>query len=124
MSKRRRTGDTAHLSSQARSARRHRNDQELRRYVHGTLDRDALERLAPDILIDALGTFCPEPVIRTQDRMADAEPGEIAMLIADDVGVEIDIPAWCLSTGNEYLGLLKSESSYRVFVRRASFERP
>ena len=124
MSRRRRTGDTAHLSSQARSARRHRNDQELRRYVHGTLARDALERLVPDILIDALGTFCPEPVIRTQDRMADAGPGEIAMLLADDVGVEIDIPAWCLSTGNEYLGLLKSESSYKGFVRRASFARP
>ena len=124
MSRRRRTGDTAHLSSQARSARRHRNDQELRRYVHGTLARDALERLVPDILIDALGTFCPEPVIRSQDRMADAGPGEIAMLLADDVGVEIDIPAWCLSTGNEYLGLLKSERDYKVFVRRASFERP
>jgi len=56
--------------------------------------------------------------------MAHAKSGEIAMLLADDVGVEIDIPAWCLSTGNEYLGLLKSESSYKVFVRRASFERP
>ena len=124
MSRRRRTGDTAHLSSQARSARRHRNDQELRRYVHGTLARDALERLVPDILIDALGTFCPEPVIRTQDRMADAGPGEIAMLLADDVGVEIDIPAWCLSTGNEYLGLLKAEVGYKVFVRRASPKHP
>jgi len=118
MSRRHRTGDTAHLRSQTRSARRHRDGQELRRYVHGTLDRDTLEKLSPEILIDALGTFCPEPVIRTQERMADAEPGEIAMLLADDVGVEIDIPAWCLSTGNEYLGLLKAETGYKVFVRR------
>ena len=112
------------MSRQARSARRHQNDQELRRYVHGTLDRDTLERLVPDIRVDALGTFCPEPVIRTQNRMAHAKSGEIAMLLADDVGVEIDIPAWCLSTGNEYLGLLKAEVGYKVFVRRASPKHP
>tara|TARA_B100000586_G_scaffold106486_1_gene76340 strand:+ start:813 stop:983 length:171 start_codon:yes stop_codon:yes gene_type:complete len=56
--------------------------------------------------------------------MADAGPGEIAMLLADDVGVEIDIPAWCLSTGNEYLGLLKAETGYKVFVRRTFPKRP
>lgn len=112
------------MSGQTRSARRHQNDQELHRYVHGTLDSDALERLVPNIRVDALGTFCPEPVIRTQDRMAHAEPGEVAMLLADDVGVEIDIPAWCLSTGNEYLGLLKGEVGYKVFVRRCSLKRP
>ena len=48
----------------------------------------------------------------------------IAMLLADDVGVEIDIPAWCLSTGNEYLGLLKAEVGYKVFVRRLCNKRP
>ncbi|MBU91190.1 MAG: sulfurtransferase TusA family protein [Acidobacteriota bacterium] len=112
------------MSGRARSARRHQNNQELHPYVHGTLDRESLESLAPDMQVDALGTFCPEPVIRTQNRMAHAKPGEIAMLLADDVGVEIDIPAWCLSTGNEYLGLLKAEVGYKVFVRRLCNKRP
>ncbi len=111
------------MSGRTRSARRHQNNQELHRYVHGTLGKEALEKLAPDIQVDALGTFCPEPVIRTQDRMAHAKPGEIAMLLADDVGVEIDIPAWCLSTGNEYLGLLKAAVGYKVFVRRLAHKR-
>jgi TusA-related sulfurtransferase len=51
--------------------------------------------------------------------MANAQSDEIMVLLADDAGVEIDIPAWCLSTGNEYLGLVKEETVYRVFVRRA-----
>jgi TusA-related sulfurtransferase len=40
------------------------------------------------------------------------------MLLADDVGVEVDIPAWCLSTGNDYLGIIKEDTAYRVFIRR------
>lgn len=107
------------MSSRIRSARRRQPDKTLRRYVRGALDREELEGLDPDILVDALGTFCPEPVIRTQDRMANAQSDEIMVLLADDAGVEIDIPAWCLSTGNEYLGLVKEETVYRVFVRRA-----
>ena len=107
------------MSGRLASARRHRHDADLRRHVRGALTGEELEELGPTIEVDALGTFCPEPVIRTQDRMAQMSTGEIMLLLADDVGVEIDIPAWCLSTGNEYLGLLKEETLYRVFVRRA-----
>ncbi len=107
------------MSGRLASARRRRHDAELRRHVRGALTRKELEGLGPTIEVDALGTFCPEPVIRTQDRMAHMETGEIMLLLADDAGVEIDIPAWCLSTANEYLGLLKGKTVYRVFVRRA-----
>lgn len=98
---------------------RRRDDAELRRQTHGTLDGDALAGIEPDQVVDALGTFCPEPVIRTQNRIGSLRPGQVLLLLADDAGVEVDIPAWCLSTGNVFLGLLKGEEAYRVFVRRA-----
>lgn len=101
------------------AARRGREASDLRRHVHGTLDDDALRALAVDQTIDALGTFCPEPVIRTQKKAAEMAAGEVIELLADDAGVEVDIPAWCLSTGNEYLGILKEAEAYRVFVRRS-----
>ncbi len=107
------------MSGRLASARRHRDDGELRRHVLGALAQHELERLEPNVEVDALGTFCPEPVIRTQERMARMGAGEIMLLLADDAGVEVDIPAWCLSTGTEYLGLLKAETVYRVFVRRS-----
>ena len=88
--------------------------------MRGALSGEKLAALSPNAEIDALGTFCPEPVIRTQKAMAPMNAGEILLLLADDGGVEVDIPAWCLSTGNEYLGLLKEETVYRVFVRRLS----
>jgi TusA-related sulfurtransferase len=85
----------------------------------GRLADEELADLVPDYEVDALGTFCPEPVIRTQKQATSMQPGEVLLLVADDVGVEVDIPAWCISTRNEYLGVLKATDCYRVFVRRA-----
>lgn len=102
--------------SAARGARL--QDAELQRHVRGKLTATDLARLEHNIEIDALGTFCPEPVIRTQDHMQTMRAGEVLLLWADDAGVEIDIPAWCMSTGNEYLGLIKEEAAYRVYVKK------
>jgi TusA-related sulfurtransferase len=90
--------------------------------VHGTLDAVELADLvdACDVIIEARGTFCPEPVIRTQNRMAQMSLGEVAMVLADDAGLELDLPAWCMSTSNEYLGVLREENFLRAFVRRAA----
>ncbi len=70
-----------------------------------------------ELTVDARGTFCPEPVIRIQNAAKQMRAGQTAMLLADDVGVEIDVPAWCMSTGNEYLGVLREHTFLRVFVR-------
>lgn len=107
------------MSGRLAAARRRKDDSELRRKLRGVLDAAALREISPDEEVDALGTFCPEPVIRTQDRMAKMRPGGVLLLLADDAGVEVDIPAWCLGTGNEFLGILKEPNTYRVFVRRA-----
>ncbi len=108
------------MSGRLASARRRRGDSPLRRHVEGSLDEASLKELTTELEIDALGTFCPEPVIRVQYRIAELDPGQVLVLHADDMGVEVDIPAWCLSTGNEFLGMIKDETAYRVFVRRAA----
>ena len=87
--------------------------------VYGSLSQDELLSLRPDVKVDARGTFCPEPVIATQDRMRTMKPGEVLLLVADDAGVAVDIPAWCMSTSNEFLGLLKEARAYRAFVRKS-----
>ena len=96
-----------------------RPDLGLRRQTHGSVTPARLDALRPDVEVDALATFCPEPVIRAQDRMRTMEPGQVMLLWADDVGVEIDIPAWCISTGNEFLGLIRDPDALRVYLRKA-----
>ena len=107
------------MKSRLAAARQRRGTSELRRQLQGAFDEAELRELEEDRLVDALGTFCPEPVIRTQKEAASMSAGEVLLLLADDAGVEIDIPAWCLSTGNEFLGVIKETDVYRVFVRRA-----
>lgn len=96
-----------------------RKKDSFRRQVHGSLDERALIRAAScaDRRVDALGAFCPEPVIRIQEAAREAPAGAVLLLLADDAGVEIDIPAWCMSHGHEYLGLLRGDSDLQVLVR-------
>ena len=37
---------------------------------------------------------------------------------SDDDGIEKDMPAWCNATGNEYIGQIKVNGEYRVYVRK------
>ncbi len=50
--------------------------------------------------IDARRLLCPMPVIRTQDAVADMQPGEQLVITCTDPGALKDIPAWCRINGH------------------------
>ena len=35
-------------------------------------------------------------------------------------GIKQDMPNWCKTTGNEFLGIEEKDGVYRVFVRKAA----
>lgn len=51
--------------------------------------------------LDARRLMCPLPVIRSQDAIADMQPGERLRVVATDPGVKNDIPAWCRINGHK-----------------------
>jgi len=53
--------------------------------------------------LDARRMFCPMPVIRTQDRVKELQPGDILTVICTDPGALSDIPAWCRINGHKVL---------------------
>ena len=55
--------------------------------------------------LDARGLLCPLPVIRTQDRVKDLDPGTVLEVLATDAGTIHDIPAWCRVHGHELLSI-------------------
>jgi tRNA 2-thiouridine synthesizing protein A len=71
-----------------------------------------------DVTLDCVGLYCPMPIIQTKAKMAQLEVGEVLEVVADDKGIEADMPAWCRSTGNEFLGLEEVDGEYRVYVRK------
>lgn len=72
-----------------------------------------------DYTIDTVGRYCPVPIIETANKVKEMNVGETLTVIADDPGIESDMPHWCEMTGNEYLGMTMSGDEIRIFLRKA-----
>ena len=73
-------------------------------------------------VVDALGTWCPVPIHLVARAAGRAAPGDVLELLADDPLIEVDLPAWCHSSGNELLELRRDGDGWvgRVAVRRGA----
>lgn len=56
-----------------------------------------------DQTLDARNLICPMPVIRTQERVAMLDTGQILEVHCTDPGAIVDIPAWCRVHGHKVL---------------------
>jgi len=79
-----------------------------------------MKEVKPDVVLDCVGLACPMPIFKASKTIKEMRPGQVLEVQSDDDGIEMDMPAWCKRTGNEYLGLVKVEGTdeYRVFVRK------
>jgi cysteine desulfurase len=67
--------------------------------------------------VDALGTWCPVPIHLIGRAARSARPGDEIRLLADDPLIEVDLPAWCHTTGHALLALDRGEGGYVARVR-------
>jgi TusA-related sulfurtransferase len=59
--------------------------------------------------IDAVGLFCPIPIVKLKQGLDQLKSKEIIEVLADDPGFAEDAKAWCEETGNRLLSLLPAE---------------
>jgi tRNA 2-thiouridine synthesizing protein A len=78
-----------------------------------------LERMQPDVRVDASGRYCPVPILELAKAVRPLGPGALVELWATDPGVESDLPAWCEATGHTLLGLERRGTLYVAWVRKA-----
>lgn len=64
--------------------------------------------------VDAVGLFCPMPVVKLRVEMDKIELNQVVELLADDPGVLEDLPAWCNETNNRLLSI--KENPEGIFV--------
>lgn len=67
--------------------------------------------------LDARRMLCPMPVIKTQNKVAQMQPGEILEVICTDPGVLNDIPAWARINGHEVIESVETEDEIIITVR-------
>jgi TusA-related sulfurtransferase len=74
----------------------------------------------PDEILDTVGLYCPLPIIKTAERMKRMAGGAVLKVQSDDRVILMDMPAWCRSTGNEFLGSVQEGQEYHLYVRKRS----
>jgi TusA-related sulfurtransferase len=74
--------------------------------------------IVADQTLDTLGLFCPIPVILTSKKIKQMEIDQVLEILSDDEGIKKDMPAWCKTTGNEFLDLIQEGKVFKVYVRK------
>ena len=67
--------------------------------------------------LDARRMLCPMPVIRTQARVQQLQPGDTLSVVCTDPGVKHDIPAWCRVHGHEVLDIQDQDDEIIIRLR-------
>ncbi|MER7765038.1 aminotransferase class V-fold PLP-dependent enzyme [Streptomyces sp. NPDC097619] len=57
-----------------------------------------------ELVVDALGLRCPQPVIELARNIGRVTVGGTVTVVSDDEVARLDIPAWCAMRGHAYLG--------------------
>ena len=72
-----------------------------------------------DQSLDCIGLYCPMPIVKTVEKIKEMKGGEVLEVVADDVGIKQDMPAWCRATGNELLGVEEEAGEYKVYIKKS-----
>ena len=72
------------------------------------------DRPRADIVVDADGLLCPEPIVRLAAAIRQARVGQLIEISATDPGMLADAPAWAHVTRHEILGQ-RSEGERHIF---------
>ncbi len=72
-----------------------------------------------DQSLDCMGLYCPMPIVKTAEKFKELKRGEVLEVVADDIGIKEDMPAWCRATGNEFLGIEEEAGEYKVYIRKS-----
>jgi tRNA 2-thiouridine synthesizing protein A len=67
--------------------------------------------------LDARRMLCPMPVIKTQNRVAQLQTGDVIDVICTDPGALNDIPAWARINGHEVIDSVQHDDEIIITVR-------
>jgi len=71
-----------------------------------------------DATLDCIGLYCPIPIVHTARKMKELQTGQVLEILSDDEGIKEDMPNWCKTTGNEFLGIQEEGNTYQAFVKK------
>lgn len=70
------------------------------------------------IKLDTIGLLCPMPIIKVAKKMKKLKKGSILEVWSDDPVIQVDLPAWCQSTGNQFIDKIKAGSAIVLHIKK------
>lgn len=70
--------------------------------------------------LDARNSLCPMPVIKTQNKVNELQPGDTLEVTSTDPGALNDIPAWCRINGHDIIDTSESDGIVVINIRVGS----
>ena len=68
--------------------------------------------------LDAIGLFCPSPVMQTNVELSKMQVGDILIVLADDPAAEDDIANWARRLGHEVVNMEKNGNEIRFEIKK------
>ncbi len=69
-------------------------------------------------VLDTFGLLCPMPIIKTAARVKAMKRGEVLKVLSDDPGIKEDLPAWCKTSGNEFIRVDEIGREFHAYIRK------
>jgi tRNA 2-thiouridine synthesizing protein A len=70
-------------------------------------------------ILDARGLLCPLPVLKVSKHLKNMSTGDVLQVHADDPAALIDIPHYCIETGNLLLEAIEDpDDSTLYFIKK------
>ncbi len=74
--------------------------------------------MTADVTLDCYGLVCPMPIIQAAKALKGMTRGQVLEVDSNDPGFREDLPAWCRTTGQEFLGLEEDGGILKGYVRK------
>ena len=70
--------------------------------------------------VDAVGMFCPIPIVKLKLEIEKLQPAQVVEVLADDPGFELDVASWCKETRNTLLSLEKNTNNiFTAYIEKS-----
>lgn len=80
--------------------------------------RDGRDRYKTSLTVDAMGLYCPMPIVKLKVGLHEIKINDVIRILADDPEFEEDVKQWCLTTGNTLLSLEKDNGVITAFIKK------
>lgn len=71
-----------------------------------------------ELLLDARGLYCPEPVMLLHNQVRDMPDGSLLRVLATDPSTERDIPKFCRFLGHDLVEQKQDGDEYHYLIRK------